>query len=187
MVIKVKNPRRWMTLPFDEVINLEGEGLRPVRLEVNAEAHASFKAVYPDGTVSFLAAFQGMETIEFVADGPVEVWVTSDCEVNFYTDDGRNVAFVDDGKVNFAKPHVRRTESEQTIYMQGLMLANMQRRNEELEEFRAEYEAREAEREANAGAGEGGVAEGEEQSSESPASDEGTGGVVSDDDDVAAS
>lgn len=181
MVIKVKDPTRWETLPADEVINLEGEGVRPIRLEVNAEVHASFMLRDINDKFWFLAAFTGMDTIEFVADGPCEVWATSKKPVRFYSDDGRKVAFVDDGQVSFAKPHQRRSESEQLVYMQGLMLANAERRNAELEEMREMYEAREAEREANAGSGEGGVAEGEEQPPVSDPPDQGTGGVAGDD------
>ncbi|HTN61994.1 MAG TPA: hypothetical protein VL147_10605 [Devosia sp.] len=157
MVIKVRDPKRWFLLPADEAISLEGQGRRPVRLEVNAVGEASFQAVYTDGTVAHLAAFQGMDTIEFVADGPVEVWVTSESDVYFYTDEGRNIAFVDDGKVAFTKPHERRGESEQIIYMQGLMLANMQRRNAQMEVYLAAAQAKEAESANSSGDGTGTV------------------------------
>lgn len=155
MVLKIKDPKRWMQLPLGEVITLEGEGYRPVLLEVNAETDAAFQVVYPDGTVKFLTAFKGMETISFMADGPVEVWVTSEGDVHFYTDDGRNVAFVDDGAVSFAVPHQQRGPSEQVIYMQQLMLRNMQRRNEEMAVHLAAAAERELERENSGGPTEG--------------------------------
>lgn len=178
MVIKVKDPKRWVLLPQGDIIALEGEGRRPVRLEVNAVTEASFQVVYPDASVAFLAAFRGMEVIEFVAEGPVEVWVTSTGDVHFYTDDGRNVAFVDDGQVSFAQPHQRRSESEQLIYMQGLMLANMQRRNEELEAFRAAAEAMGAENgEDDSGTGEGELSPGAGGQGVDPSADAGAGGV----------
>lgn len=156
MVIKVKNPLRWFELPMGEVIALEGDGTRPVRLEVNTVTHASFKVVYPNDKVAFLATVNGMETIEFIAHGPCEVWVDSEAEVYFYTDDGRNIAFVNDGKVSFAIPHQRRTESEQIIYMQSLMIKNMERRNARLE---VAVQAMEAVRENGSGPDTGTVPE----------------------------
>lgn len=178
MVIKVRDPLRWVKLPDGEVISLEGEGRRPVRLEVNAVTDASFQAVYPDGTVVFLAAFKGMDVIEFIADGPMEVWVTSEGEVHFYTDDGRNIAFVDDGQ-SFTKPPQRRSDSEQLIYMQGLMLANMERRNAELEQYRLAWEAREAERvQDDGGTDTGELPAGEGEPGVDPATDAGTSGVA---------
>lgn len=180
MVIKIKDPKRWMLLPEGEVIALEGAGRRPVRLEVNAVTSAAFQVRYPDDSVAFLAAFSGMETIEFVADGPLEVWVTSEADVYFYTDEGRNIAFVDDGQVSFALPHQRRTESEQIIYMQGLMLSNMARRNEQLEVYRAEYEALEAERADSGGLGAGELSADTSVPSVDQSANAGTDGVVGD-------
>jgi hypothetical protein len=177
MVIKVKDPKRWMRLPAGEVISLEGETVRPVRLEVNALADASFQVRYADDSVVFLAAVKGMEVIEFIADGPLEVWVTSEEDVYFYTDDGRNVAFVDDGQVSFTKPHERRSENEQLVYMQGLMLKNMARRNAELEEWRAEVEAEEA-RVNNLPPAAPSVPSDPEQPPLDPPADGGAGGVV---------
>lgn len=177
MVIKIKDPKRWMRLPVGDVISLDGETVRPVRLEVNALGDASFQVAYPDDTVVFLAAVKGMEVIEFIADGPVEVWVTSDEDVYFYTDDGRNVAFVEDGQVSFARPHDRRSESEQIIYMQGLMLRNMVRRNAENQQWRAEIEAERAR--VNSGAtAQAGVSVEPEQPPVDPPVDGGAGGVV---------
>ncbi|MFC3705920.1 hypothetical protein ACFOOL_14275 [Devosia honganensis] len=178
MVIKLKDPRRWFQLPVGDVISLEGQGRRPVRLEVNAVTDASFQLVYPDDKVIFLAAFRGMETIEFVADGPVEVWVTSESEVYFYTDEGRNLAFVNDGKVVFAKPHQRRSESEQIIYMQSLMLENERRRNAKLQAAVAEAEAREADSADSGGDDQGELPAGEGQEDPPPAPDPEPEGVA---------
>lgn len=178
MVIKIRDPKRWMVLPADEVMALEGEGRRPVRLEVNAVTDASFQAVYPNGDVHHLAAFKGMDTIEFVADGPMEVWVTSEGDVYFYTDEGRNLAFVDDGKVSFAKPHERRGESDQIIYMQGLMLANMQRREQQMAVYLAAAEARAAENENSGGPVTGELPPDTGGEGVQPAPDGGTDGVA---------
>lgn len=176
MVWKLKDPMRWMMLPQGEILSFEGEGVRPVRLEVNAVADASFTAVYPNGEARHLAAFKGIDTIEFVADGPVEVWVTSESDVLFYTDEGRNVAYVDDGQVSFTVPHDRGSQTDQLIYMQGLMLRNMERRNAELEEI--VIMAREANREDRSGHGEGELPESESEPPVSEPSDAGTSGVA---------
>lgn len=142
MVVKIRDPKRWFKLPDGQSIALTGTGKRTVRIEVNCEAETRFDAVYPerpdaDGVletpVYFLASVKGVEVIEFFADGPVEIWTDHAGPVWFYTDDGRNLAFVNDGKVSFAKVHQRRAESEQIIYMQSLMLANEQRRAAKLE------------------------------------------------------
>ena len=180
MVIKIKDPRRWMMLPAGEVISLEGTGRRPVRLEVNAVTDAHFQIAYPDETVAFLAAVKGIETIEFVADGPVEVWVTSEAEVYFYTDEGRNVAFVNDGKTVFTKPHVRREGSERIIYMQELMLANERRMNAKLAAAVAAYEAREAEGANSGGTGEVAVPPASGEPPLEQSSDAGATGVAGD-------
>lgn len=178
MVWKLRDPQRWMRIPVGDPISFEGEGIRPIRLEVNAVAEAAFEVHYPNGEYVHLAAFRGMDVIEFIADGPVELWVTSTGDVYAYTDEGRKLAFVDDGKVSFAVPHTPRTGAEQIIYMQGLALANMHRRNEELEELRVAYEAEEARREDSRRSGEGELSEGQGEPPLSGAADGGTEGVA---------
>lgn len=143
MVIKIRDPRRWATLPEGHAIACTGFGQRNVRIEVNCEVETRFDAVYPPVTdpvtgevsepVHFLASVKGLEVIEFFADGPVEVWTDHAGPVHFFTDDGRNLAFVNDGKVSFAQVHQRRPENEQLIYVQHLMLENERRRSAKLE------------------------------------------------------
>lgn len=178
MVIKVRDPKRWMLLPADEVITLDGVGRRPVVLEVNAVSDAAFQVVYPDGAIVHLAAFKGMETISFEANGPVEVWVTSESDVYFYTDEGRNVAFVSDGQVSFARPHERRQGSDEIIYIQSLMLANARRREEKLSAAVAAAEARELERENSGGPVTGELPADTGAAPVEPAPDGGADGVV---------
>jgi len=178
MVIKVKDPKRWVQLPLGEVITLDGEGYRPVLLEVNAETDAAFQVVYPDATVKFLAAFKGLETISFMADGPVEVWVTSEGDVHFYSDDGRVIARVDDGEASFAEPHKQRGPSEQIIYMQQLMLRNMQRRAEEMQVHLDAAAAREQELENSGGLTEGELPEASGEPPVHPTPDGGAAGVA---------
>ena len=147
-----------MMLPVDDNIALEGEGRRTVRLEANAPKEAVFRISYPDGEARFLASFRGIETIEFIADGPVEVWVECDEPVYFYTDDGRKLAYVNDGQISFTKVHSRRTESEQVIHMQRLQMANMERNQARLA---ALLEAEQARKAADAQSGEQAAPEGE--------------------------
>lgn len=178
MAIKIGDPRRWECIPVGEILQFDGTGKRTIRLDINAEAHAVFKAVYPDEKVVFLAAFQGKEVLEFDAVGPVEVWVTSEADVYFRTDEGRKLAFVNDGKVSFAKVPQRRTGSEQVMYMQGLALANLEWRNAQLEAFREAALARGQESEDDGRSGEGELPPGEEQPPIPDPDDAGTEGVA---------
>lgn len=178
MVIKVRDPKRWALYPVGDCIPLYGVGRRPVRLEAHAAKEAKFVAVYPDDTVVLLAAFKGMDTIEFVADGPLEVWVECEGDVYFYTDDGQSVAFVGDGQVSFAKPHERREGSDEIIYIQSLMLANAQRREAKLAAAVAAAEARELERENSGGPVTGELPPDTTQPVVDPAADGGTDSVA---------
>ena len=189
MTIKIRDPRRWKRMPDDMALTLEGQGRRPVTLEVHTMGRVKFEAVYPDETVAFLGIVEdAIEKIEFVAQGPVEVWalpaVDGDViDVFFYTDEGRNLAFVNDGKVSFTVPHMRGSENERLIEMQALMLANSQRNEARMAGYLEKFREREAARRAaeaqdDGGDGEGELSEGEGQQDPPAALDGGTEGVA---------
>lgn len=192
MAIKVRDPRRWKRLPQDMALSLDGEGRRPVTLEVHVVGHVQFECLYPDDTVGFLGTVHNaMDRIEFIADGPVEVWAlpvneAEQVKVCFYTDEGRNVAFVNDGKVSFTVPHMRRTESERVMEMQALMLANAKRNEARMAGYIEAYREREAKRRAaeaenSSGAGEAELSAGEGEQDASAAPDAGAESVVGSD------
>lgn len=177
MAIKVRDPRRWRRMPADEAIAFGAAGRRNVKLEMNVPTECQVHAVYPDDGVVFLASFKGMETIEFVADGALEIWVTSDGtevhkEVWFYADDGHDLSFPDVGEASFVKMHSRRSQSEQIIHMQQLAMANMERNMAALEAINAQlWEQANAQDQDGGGTGEGAIPDGEGEASGSAASD----------------
>lgn len=183
MTINVGNPRRFEILMPGDTIYLGGsQGVRPVTLEVNSETDVSWKVIYEEGDVRFLATTKGRDKLRFVAEGRCHVEATSEGEVYYDTDDGRIVAYVNDDAEVFAQPHRPRTGDERVIYMQRLQILNMERNEAKMLAIveRAEARAKEAqiaaaksapEKEVDGDDGKGGVVERPEEPEIKPAPD----------------
>lgn len=137
MTIKVRDITKWAKLPDGFAINCVGEGLRRVKLEVNCEAPTRFDVVQGDA-LTFLAAVEGLKTIEFVVDGPCEVAADTVGEVWFFTQDGEVTSIEDEGAVTFTKIAGRRSRNPE---LELMMFKAEQRMNARLESQRAEFEA----------------------------------------------
>lgn len=137
MTIKVRDITKWAKLPAGFAINCMGEGLRRVKLEVNCETATRFDVVQGD-EMTFLAAVDGLKTIEFVVDGPCEVAADTEGEVWFFTQDGEVTAIEDEGAKTFTKIAGRRSRNPE---LELMMFKAEQRMNARLESQRAEMEA----------------------------------------------
>lgn len=137
MTIKVRDITKWAKLPAGFAINCVGEGLRRVKLEVNCETATRFDVVQGE-EMTFLAAVDGLKTIEFVVDGPCEVAADTEGEVWFFTQDGEVTAIDDPEATTFTKIAGRRSRNPE---LELMMFKAEQRMNARLESQRAEFEA----------------------------------------------
>lgn len=136
MVIRLNNLDKWFQLEAGHSIQLQGDGERKLRIEFNMEHHASV-SMLADGKYTFLAAFQGLETLEFYANAP-EIEVTSDGQVWFFTTDGDPMGVENPDAVNFTKPMGMRTRSDQLEIMIRRQAENYERRlYQQAEEYNA--------------------------------------------------
>lgn len=90
MAIKLKNLSKWNELPPHMSIMCRGDnegGKRKIVLNLNTDAPMRFSAI-ERGAVYFLGVVDGVETIEFTAEGEVEVSADGDGTVWYWTDDG---------------------------------------------------------------------------------------------------
>lgn len=175
MTIKIGNIQRFTRFPTGTALHLPGEAARRVKLQVNTEYDTRLDVVTDAGEVLFLARVNGLQTVEFVIDGPADVLATSEGEVWLSTDEGRHITYKS-GKPSFVTLDFERTP-ELTEYEKLMAIANLKREQREAEE-RAIWEARMAElqekvdgatqKPANSGAGGGG----EEEAGDSAGSDD---------------
>lgn len=90
MPIKLKNLSKWTELQPDHSIMCRGDndgGKRKIVLNINTDAPMRFSAL-EHGVECFLGVVNGQDTIEFTAEGEVEVSADGDGTVWYWTDDG---------------------------------------------------------------------------------------------------
>lgn len=133
MVVRIQNVGKWAEIEPGKVLELQGDALRKVRLEVNCPAPTRFdviELVGGENKVTFLAVVVGHETLEFTVTGEAHVAPTSDEGVWFFTNDGDNVAFDVPGAVSFTKVMNRRARNPAQEMIMFKMEQNMLRRLE---------------------------------------------------------
>lgn len=147
MVVRIHNVGKWAMLKAGEVLELQGDRLRKIRLEVNCPAPTRFDVVEGE-KLTFLAVVVGHETLEFTASADAHVVPTSVEEVWFFTNDGDQVAFDVPGAVSFTKVMNRRArnpEQEMIMFkMEQNMLRRMEAQSAEINALRLVAEAKAA-------------------------------------------
>lgn len=144
MVIRLHNLSKWKLLQPGEVIEINGERARKVRVEFNTEAPARLDIIHGEGDEAegtFVAVVHGMETVEFHAHPGNHLVATSDGEVWYFTDEG-GAGATDREAVSFTRIMNRRARNPQLEMMMFKMEQNMNARMALMEdEVRAQLEA----------------------------------------------
>lgn len=144
MAIKFNNLDKWARLAVGSVLQLPGEKLRRVRVELNCPAATRVDVVEHDreAKVTFLAVVEGHETIEFIAQNLVELVFTSDDDVWYFTPDGDLVATEIPEATSFTKIASRRARNPELELLMFKQQQNIERR---MSAIQAEFDARIAE------------------------------------------
>lgn len=152
MTLKLKNLSKWQELPADMSLMLRGNGdaARRITVNLNTDAPMRFVAI-EHGVEYFLGVIDGLDAIEFSAEGLVELSAEGDGAVWYWSDDGdvHSHEHPDDMRL-FVKPMTREQRSPEMEIMAQKMKAREDRRfamfeaaNERLfNQLAAEREAR---------------------------------------------
>lgn len=113
MTIKLNDLSGWRELPADKALVLRGNGggARHIELRVNTDYPMRFTAL-EHGVEYFLAVVNGTETIQFAAEGEVEVAAEGEGVVWYKFDDGDVHAYQhSEGYRLFVKPMTEESRS----------------------------------------------------------------------------
>lgn len=158
-MVRVHNVTKWARLPKGEELEIVGDALRRVRLEVNSPERAKAYLVREDAPPVFLAVSEGLGVIEFSTPAEkVRVQFVSDEPVWYYTAEGDQIAVARPESPSFVRVASRRERNHELEQMMFKMEQNMNRRIalqfEDLERARAQLEAYRASQAVAAGADE---------------------------------
>lgn len=154
MVLRIHNVGKWSVLEPGHVLNLKGEQLRKVRVDVNCERPTPFHIVEGGelGRITFVGVVTGLETLEFsISGGEAHLTATSDGEVWYFTNDGDSHSNEDLEPVNFATIIPQR--AARNPEMERMMWRIEQNMNLRLQQQQSEFDAimaQQAQREAAA-------------------------------------
>lgn len=139
MAMRIHNVTKWRK--YDPAVGLSFNGLdgRLIEIELNTEVRARVDLVRDDATI-FLGIVDGLQRLEFVTDDPwVDLVVTSEGEVWYFTNEGDYGATVHPEAVSFTKPMQRRARNPQLERMMYEMRQNEMRREALLQEQAAQF------------------------------------------------
>lgn len=96
MVKRIQNLSKWNVLAAGEALQLEGDHRRKIRVELNAPMRTRVDVI-AEGITVFLATIEGLDVVEFTADGVVQLVFSAlnDAEVSevwYFTSDGDQYA-----------------------------------------------------------------------------------------------
>jgi hypothetical protein len=141
MVVRVHNLRKWQRIAAGSMLVLSGAHARKIRLEVNSPGDCRADLIMGDKHV-FLAAFRGMEVIEFTGEGDVSLMFSGPDEVWYFTADGQVISY-DAAAQSFTKPMSRKSRNPDLERMMFKLEQNARRREaQQADEFRAMLAAR---------------------------------------------
>lgn len=127
MVVRIHNLTKWAKLEPGQALQLPGQHMRKVRIELNAPAPTRLDVL--DGAVTtFLAVIQGHEVVEFSVSGEAFLSCTSDDDVWYFTNEGDNVAVSRPDAVSFTKIATRRARNPELERMMFKLEQNQLRR-----------------------------------------------------------
>lgn len=156
MVVRLHNVSKWSCLMAGHVLDFPGTEHRLIRVEVNCPEPTRFDLVDEKGNASFLAVVQGLEVLEFAAGGVMALAPTTDGEVWYYTAEGPTDATesIEASYLTIMQRRERNPALERFMWKQG---QNMRRREAQLADEVAAFQAFRVQQAAAAGADEDGV------------------------------
>lgn len=129
MVVRIHNLGKWKSLAIGSILHLDGMADRRIRLDVNCVAPTRFDVVDDTGVLTFVGVVQGLETLEFHAQGElIQVHATSQDEVFYYTADGESVAVEYPDEESLTTPENRRERNPAVEAFMQKAEANIMRR-----------------------------------------------------------
>lgn len=154
MTKRIHNVTKWAKLGVGQVLELDGDAGRLVRLELNTSERTI--VMLEDGEkLTFLATVDGLEAIEFNSPRPrVHIVCDSEGEVWYFTNDGRKIAGEHPDAVSFTNVMTREKRNPQQDLMIWNMQQNVLRRERQLQVEIERRQAVEAELEAQRAAAE---------------------------------
>lgn len=154
--MRLFNTSKWTKLPAGDVLELPGDDIRNVVVQVNTEAPTRVDVFFGAQEQVFLGVVMGLETIEFTAERDCYLSFSSDGEVWYFTNssEANRSSEVGDGlqAVSFTKIATRRTrnpELELMMFKQQQNAArNEAKQRAELDALRAQFEEMRAQADA---------------------------------------
>lgn len=146
--MRLFNTSKWTKLRAGDVLELPGDDIRNVVVQVNTEAPTRVDVFFGAEPSVFLGVINGLETIEFTAERECYLSFTSEGEVWYFTNssEGNRSSEVGDGlqASSFTKIATRRTRNPELELMMFKQQQNA-RRNEakqraELDALRAQFD-----------------------------------------------
>ncbi|MGB3645285.1 MAG: hypothetical protein WBA15_12475 [Mesorhizobium sp.] len=127
-MIKLDSLSRWRALEAGSVLTLPGGKVeRRIRLQVNSPGRAALYVVGDGGEMSFLAAPDGRDVVEFSAAGDVRLTTTAQ-DVFCHVAELEPTSFVVEDAETYTKVMQRRSRNPELEQMMFLMNLNMDRR-----------------------------------------------------------
>lgn len=141
MTLRILNPLDWAKVEGGNVLRLNGDHGRTVKIEVNCEAPTSFHLVFDDEDGvehrTFVGVVQGLEKIEVYAVADAYFDCTSDGEIWYCTNDNVATA-VELEEATYTVPVQRKSRSEQLEHMLQIMQSGQDRLIRAQQEMMAE-------------------------------------------------
>lgn len=133
---RLHNVDKWFEVAAGKAVNFASAEPRKVRLDVNSEGVSNLFYADGNGVVTFLAAVQGRDVIEFSSTGEFSIQVEGD-DCWMYSIDGEVISFVIEDAVKLTKLIERRPRDPALELMQYQMRRNM---DERMQQIRDEME-----------------------------------------------
>lgn len=181
MVVRLHNPEKWELLEPGKALQLGSDDPSPrlIRVQVNCPEPTRFDVSGEAGTL-FLAVVHGMEWLEFTAAGVVELVPSTDTDVWYFTEDGRDVGLDWEETETFLKIMSRRPRNRAQEWAEFKLLEGRRRIEADLasarQQMAAEMAAFREEMEARGTNGNDAGVDGGAPGADDPGIDGGAGG-----------
>lgn len=142
-MIRIHDFGRWQAVKPDDSLHLPGEGLRTVKISFNTSDLIRVFASFGDHPPMFLCKVDGLQHVEFTADGDVEVKFLGKGNIWYFTNDGQDMTVPkSEDAYSFTKIATRRQRNYEMEYVMWTMAQNQERMLRHLEsEYLARIEA----------------------------------------------
>ena len=149
MTIRILNPLDWSPVKAGDMLQLNGDHGRLVKIELNCEAPTRVDLSHFDAEgeerLTFLGILQGLDKIEVVAQSEASIIFSTEGEVWYCTNDGVATAVSIPDEASFTKLVGRKSRSDQLEQIIQIQQLGINRLRAEQEAERQEIERLEAE------------------------------------------